>query len=709
MSTTAHTVSPITIAGIPFHNNLWNCPVPLDFDNLLAIARSPAGAIVTKSITLRARKGHPTAVALKGNSSVNNIGLHNKGIHYTIGQLKELRRHTTKPIILSVYGQPTEVEDIIAIVRKRMGTIAYPLLIEWNISCPNVKDGVIAHLEPKQFTDLRAKAKPFPLGVKLSYQQAMDEKFQLFLARAQPSFITAINTFYGAGGRYIADKALEAVKKLVALPFETDVVAAGGASLMDKEGRELVEKFLGAGAKAVAMGTAFLRWGTKAWCRASAEGRDEWITCLASNRQIVYRGENIKGKSGVALKTYIDGRSIPSFPLLWHETIDRMIVLLHEHNLVGRGATAPIDCIVGVPYGALPLATALAQRLSLPLLTLRKEKKKHGRQRILEGHYHPGWHVLMVEDVITTGSSLAEAAALIWSHGLKIQEMCCLVDRRPWQQRHCGSHILSLSVMEDFEERPSPPASRFVSLPQHPIAKRIRDIIMKKRTNLCLAADMTNPDDMLSMVAKLGQFICMVKTHWDQMEFKDTSHEKETAKALHALADKHMFLLFEDRKLLEIGAVVRKQWKRLTQFYKPNAVTVHCGAGDGAVRAVAEETPDIGIIVVAQLSTLHGTAEENNQYTRTAISLARRWRESVCALVAQERLDSSFLHMTPGIKKSLEGINMWQDNQGQRWRSPGEVHEFADVLIVGRALWQADNPVEVAKSIIAPLVVKSKI
>jgi len=85
--------------------------------------------------------------------------------------------------------------------------------------------------------------------------------------------------------------------------------------------------------------------------------------------------------------------------------------------------------IAGVELGAVPIAAAVSLKCGLPYIMVRKEKKEHGTQRPFEGEMRQGDKVLFVEDVVTTGGTLAKAIDSLRSQGAVIDKVVCVVDR----------------------------------------------------------------------------------------------------------------------------------------------------------------------------------------------------------------------------------------------------------------------------------------
>ena len=105
------------------------------------VIESGADAVVTKSIGLIPRKGHPGPVLTTSHGGlINAVGLTNPGID-AFREEMELLRSKKKPVVLSIFGNT--VEEITEVARK--GIKLKPAAIELNLSCPHAEIGQIAH------------------------------------------------------------------------------------------------------------------------------------------------------------------------------------------------------------------------------------------------------------------------------------------------------------------------------------------------------------------------------------------------------------------------------------------------------------------------------------------------------------------------------------------------------------------------------------
>ena len=105
------------------------------------VVESGADAVVTKSIGLVPRKGHPGPVLTTSHGGViNAVGLTNPGIDAFIEEMKVLKDKKVT-VVLSIFGDT--IEEVVEVARK--GVQLKPAAIELNLSCPHAEIGQIAH------------------------------------------------------------------------------------------------------------------------------------------------------------------------------------------------------------------------------------------------------------------------------------------------------------------------------------------------------------------------------------------------------------------------------------------------------------------------------------------------------------------------------------------------------------------------------------
>jgi orotate phosphoribosyltransferase len=128
--------------------------------------------------------------------------------------------------------------------------------------------------------------------------------------------------------------------------------------------------------------------------------------------------------SGKKSPYYIDLRQTISSPdtMDWIANSLTRIVL----NEIGK---EKIDRILGVPTAGIPFATVVSQKLGTPLIYYRQARKEHGVRKKIEGILERNDRVLIIDDLITTGESVIEAAEVVRDQGGVVNELVVLLDR----------------------------------------------------------------------------------------------------------------------------------------------------------------------------------------------------------------------------------------------------------------------------------------
>ena len=167
-----------------------------DYQDLVSLKK--LGAIVTKTITLRAQKGNPPArVAEVHQGMLNAIGLENPGLETFIDEQIPFLQKIGIPIIVSIAADsPTQFAKI----SRRLSKIKTISAIELNISCPNLKkDGLIAQDAQATYRVVKAvkKVTKLPVITKLTPNVTDIAEIAQAAQRAGSDILSLVNTFFG--------------------------------------------------------------------------------------------------------------------------------------------------------------------------------------------------------------------------------------------------------------------------------------------------------------------------------------------------------------------------------------------------------------------------------------------------------------------------------------------------------------------------------
>jgi orotate phosphoribosyltransferase len=158
--------------------------------------------------------------------------------------------------------------------------------------------------------------------------------------------------------------------------------------------------------------------------RSEVTDRDTLIRLLAERS--LFRGHFVLA-SGRSSSVYVDARLTTMSP--------QGLALIGPFCLgLIRSYGWRSDAVGGLTMAADPIAYAIsmASATHLPLVrafSVRKEMKQHGTGRLIEGPLLQTDHVVVVEDVITTGASALRAAEAVRSFGAVVSGILGLVDR----------------------------------------------------------------------------------------------------------------------------------------------------------------------------------------------------------------------------------------------------------------------------------------
>jgi len=138
----------------------------------------------------------------------------------------------------------------------------------------------------------------------------------------------------------------------------------------------------------------------------------------------IIRFGNFTLASGKNSSYYVDLRLIPSYPHQFRKMIKNI-----QNLIVEKTGLDGFECLASVPTGGLVVTSALAIEIVKPLIYVRSKPKEHGTTKSIEGKISAGMKVVMVDDVVTTGTSVLNGIKQLKEAGLLVSDLYVIINR----------------------------------------------------------------------------------------------------------------------------------------------------------------------------------------------------------------------------------------------------------------------------------------
>lgn len=248
--------------------------------------------------------------------------------------------------------------------------------------------------------------------------------------------------------------------------------------------------------------------------------------------QLLYENNCIKTgsftlKNGKQSSIYIDLKNIISYPFLVNKIASQI------YNII---KCERFNRICGIPYGAIPISSIIAFNHNIPMILVRKEIKKYGLKKSIEGEYNKNDEIILIEDTITTGSSLIKFIKLLEKEGLVIKKIIVICDRREIDLNNTNvldnysiSSLISIDEIMDYLNLNNP-LNNNLGFNENILTKLI-NIIQQKNSNNIISLRHINVKENINTS-------CILKIN--------SSHVSENAiKNIVLLSKKNNFLLMD--------------------------------------------------------------------------------------------------------------------------------------------------------------------
>jgi orotate phosphoribosyltransferase len=162
----------------------------------------------------------------------------------------------------------------------------------------------------------------------------------------------------------------------------------------------------------------------------------------------VYGAAHLTGsfvlRSGVTSSEYFDKYRFEADPILLRDLAEALVPLV----------PTDVDALAGLELGGVPLATMLSQVTGIPARFVRKEAKTYGTCQLAEGGDLDGLRCCIVEDVVTSGGAVLDAARELRARGAVLDVVLCVIDRESGgvdQLGAAGLRLRALFTMTDLK------------------------------------------------------------------------------------------------------------------------------------------------------------------------------------------------------------------------------------------------------------------
>jgi orotate phosphoribosyltransferase len=175
-----------------------------------------------------------------------------------------------------------------------------------------------------------------------------------------------------------------------------------------------------------------------------------WLAQTLFDLGGVQFGNFTVSESAVSSPVFVNPKVLISNPTALRVASKLMQQEINLAQSLRRARAHPFAVVAGVPVGGLLLATAFSLETNIPMIYARVRPEGTGKRGI-EGRFSMGDAALIIDDLITRGSSVLETAELLEENRLKVKDVIVLVDREHGateRLRRRGYNLISILKLD---------------------------------------------------------------------------------------------------------------------------------------------------------------------------------------------------------------------------------------------------------------------
>jgi orotate phosphoribosyltransferase len=175
-----------------------------------------------------------------------------------------------------------------------------------------------------------------------------------------------------------------------------------------------------------------------------------WLAQTLFDLGGVQFGNFTVSESAVSSPVFVNPKVLISNPTALRVASKLMQQEINLAQSLRRARAHPFAVVAGVPVGGLLLATAFSLETNIPMIYARVRPEGTGKRGI-EGRYNLGDTALIIDDLITGGSSVLETADLLEENTLRVKDVIVLVDREHGateRLRRRGYNLISILKLD---------------------------------------------------------------------------------------------------------------------------------------------------------------------------------------------------------------------------------------------------------------------